>query len=259
MLRSLIQLLRRFNPYADPTIRHLWVYVRAIYLIRIRRRLRTLDSQDAVKANVAHNMRSIYSANRRMNLVLFPLAIIETLAAHSRILVIGPRNEFDLYTLAGLGFRIDNVVGLDLITYSPHVQLGDMHDMQFEDKSFDAVVCGWTLSYSTDPRRAAREMLRVTRPGGIVAIGVEYSNLSREAEQELLGYQLQELDKIGRRINSTGDIRALFEGEIGHVYFEHDAPQKVSHSAEGLAANVSNVALVFSRALVPAPAASEQG
>ncbi len=258
MLRSLSQFVRRFNPFAEPTIRHLWVYLRAFYLIRVRGRLRTLASQDAVKANVAHNMRSIYSANRRMYLLLYPLAIIETLDAQSRILVIGPRNEFDLYTLAGLGFRLENIVGLDLITYSPHVQLGDMHDMQFEDQSFDAVVCGWTLSYSTDPRRAAREILRVTRPGGIVAIGVEYSILDRQAEQSLLGYQLQELDKIGQRINSTSQLKALFEGQVGHVYFEHDAPNKVSHSATGLAANVSNVALVFSRAATTLPVPSVQ-
>jgi SAM-dependent methyltransferase len=247
MLRRLIQSLKQFNPLAEPTIRHYWVYLRALYFIRIRRRLRTLDSGDAVKANVLHNMRSIYGANRRMNLLLFPLAIIETLNVDSRILIIGPRNEFDLYSLAGLGFRIENMVGLDLISYSPYVKLGDMHSIPFDDHAFDAVVCGWTLSYSTNPRRAALEMVRVTRPGGIVAIGVEYSNLGPEDEKKLLGYQLQEFDRIEKRINSTADIKTLFEGEIGHVYFEHDAPLKISHSAEGLSKTVSNAAVVFSR------------
>lgn len=250
MLHRLIQSLRQINPLAEPTIRHYWVYLRALYFIRIRRRLRTLDSGDAVNANVSHNMRSIYGANRRMNLLLFPLAIIETLDIHSRILIIGPRNEFDLYSLVGLGFRIENMVGLDLISYSPHITLGDMHNIPFDDHAFDAVVCGWTLSYSTNPSRAAREMARVTRPGGIVAIGVEYSNMGPEDEKKLLGYQLQEFDKIEKRINSTADIKTLFEGEIGHVYFEHDAPLRVSHSADGLAKNVSNAAVVFSRASV---------
>jgi SAM-dependent methyltransferase len=183
-----------------------------------------------------------------MNLLLFPLAVIETLDARSRILIIGPRNEFDLYSLVGLGFLLENMVGLDLISYSPYVTLGDMHKIPFDDYAFDAVVCGWTLSYSTNPHQAALEMVRVTRPGGIVAIGVEYSNLGPEDERKLLGYQLQELDNIEKRINSTADIKKLFEGEIGHVYFEHDAPRKVSHSADGLAKAVSNAAVVFSRA-----------
>lgn len=248
MLRRLLSSLRQINPLAEPTIRHYWVLLRALYFIRIRKRLRTLDSDDAVRANVSHNMRSIFSANRRMNLLLFPLTVIETLDASSRILVIGPRNEFDLYSLAGLGFRLENVTGLDLISYSPHITLGDMHKIPFEDNAFDAVICGWTLSYSTNPRQAALEMLRVTRPGGILAVGVEYSNLGAEEEKKLLGYQLQELDKIKKRINSTSDIKALFEGQIGHVYFDHDAPRKISHSADGLEKSVSNAAVVFSRA-----------
>jgi SAM-dependent methyltransferase len=255
MLQRLIQSLKRINLLAEPTLRHYWVILRALYYIRIRKRLRTLDSGDAVKANVSHNMRSIYGANPRMNLLLFPLAVIETLNTGSRILVIGPRNEFDLYSLAGLGFRVENMVGLDLISYSPRVMLGDMHRMPFDDHAFDAVVCGWTLSYSTNPRQAALEMLRVTRPGGVVAVGVEYSELRPDEERALLGYQLQELDRIGKRVNSTADIKALFRGGIDHVYFEHDAPRKVSHSGSGFADKVSNVAVVFSRAAAdPAPA-----
>jgi SAM-dependent methyltransferase len=224
------------------------VVLRALYFIRLRKQLRTLDSEHALQANVMHNLRSIYGANRRMNLLLYPLAIIETLNARSRILVIGPRNEYDLYSLVALGFAIDNIVGLDLITYSPHIQLGDMHAMPFADASFDAVVCGWTLSYSTEPQRAAHEMARVVRPGGIVAVGVEYSDWQAEDEKKLLGYQLLERDKLAQRVNSSAAIKALFGPELGHVYFEHDAPRKVSHTAAGTRPDVSNVALVFSRA-----------
>lgn len=248
MLRRLTQFFGRITPLAEPAFRHLWVVLRAVYFIHIRRRLRTLDSGEAVRANVSHNMRSIYSANPRMNLLLRPLSVIETLDAASRILVIGPRNEYDLYTLVGLGFRLQNLVGLDLITYSPHIELGDMHRMRFGDGAFDAVVCGWTLSYSTDPRLAAGEIARVTRPGGIVAVGVEYSTLDSRSEKALLGYQLQEFDKIGERVNSTAAMRSLFGSSVGHVYFEHDAPLKSSHGAGGYAPRVSNVALVFSRA-----------
>lgn len=251
MLVKLIRSLRQLNLAAEPTLRHYWVYLRALYLIRVRRQLRTLDSEAAVRANVLHNLRSIYGANPRMNMLLYPLAIIETLGRDARILVIGPRNEFDLYTLAGLGFRKDRIEGLDLISYSPRIRLGDMHAIPFDDARFDAVVCGWTLSYSTDPLKAAREIARVVKPGGIVAIGVEYSNLGSRDEERLLGYRLQEQGTFGRRINSTADIRTLFDSAIDHVYFEHDAPRRVSHSASDYAHDVSNVALVFS---TPKPA-----
>ena len=64
---------------------------------------------------------------------------------------------------------------------------------------------------------------------------------------QLLGYELQEFDKLARRINSTADIRALFGAQVGHVYFDHDAPRKRSHGGQGTVADVSNVALVFER------------
>jgi len=230
---------------AEPTLRYIWVRLRAIYFIRIRRKLRTLDSADAVKSNTSHNMKSIYWANNRMHLLLYPLAVVETLRPDARILVVGPRNENDLYTLVGLGFHLENITGLDLISYSPHITLGDMHSIPFPDATFDAVVCGWTLSYSTNPQRAADELARVAKPGGMIAVGVEYSTLTPDDEKSLIGYQVQEFDRIGRRVNSTADLKALFASRLGTVYFEHDAPNRRSHTSAGLIPDVSNVALVF--------------
>jgi SAM-dependent methyltransferase len=234
--------VKRINLISEPTLRHVWVYLRAFYFIRMRRKLRTLSSEDSYKTTVMHNRRSLYAANNRMNLLLFPLSVIETLGPTSRILVIGPRNEHDLYTLVALGFSIENVVGLDLISYSPRITLGDMHAIPFPDNSFDAVVCGWTLSYSATPRRAADEIRRVVRAGGVVAIGVEYSTMTPSDEVRLLGYAVQD---SGRRINSSADIKELFGAAVGTIYFEHDAPNRISHTANQLDPRVSNVALIF--------------
>ena len=150
MIAKAWRALRAFNPMAEPVLRHAWVWLRTFWFIRLRGALRTADSEHAVRANVSHNLKGIYSANRRMNLLLYPLATIETLDPDARILLIGPRNEYDLFSLVGLGFRLDRITGLDLISYSPYIEIGDMHAMRFEDASFDAVVCGWTISYSTD-------------------------------------------------------------------------------------------------------------
>jgi SAM-dependent methyltransferase len=234
--------VKRINLAIEPTLRHLWVYLRAVYFIRIRRQLRTLNSEYSYKTTIMHNRRSLFGANDRMNLLLFPLSVIETLSPASKILVIGPRNENDLYSLVGLGFATKNIVGLDLISYSSRITLGDMHAIPFPDASFDAVVCGWTLSYSTAPRKVADEIRRVVKTGGIVAIGVEYSTMTARDEVELLGYEIQD---SGRRINSSADIKALFGGGVGTIYFEHDAPNRISHTASQLVPRVSNVALIF--------------
>jgi len=48
----------------------------------------------------------------------------------------------------------------------------DLEDIDLPDSSFDIVVCREGMMFSLDPVQAAREIVRVTRPGGRVAISV---------------------------------------------------------------------------------------
>jgi ubiquinone/menaquinone biosynthesis C-methylase UbiE len=57
-------------------------------------------------------------------------------------------------------------------TWAAQVELqqGSLHQLPFADASFDAVWCAGTLQYEADPIGAIREMVRVVRPGGKVAV-----------------------------------------------------------------------------------------
>ena len=136
--------------------------------------------------------------------------------------------------------------GLDLISYSPRVFIGDAHHMKYEDNYFDAVICGWTLSYSSTPNIMANEMLRVVKNKGVIAIGVEYSTLTKDEYEKLTGYSIQDFNLLDKRINSVDQITGLFSPNVKEIYFNHDAPNKISHTGNGYAANVSNVATIFS-------------
>ena len=48
----------------------------------------------------------------------------------------------------------------------------DLEDIDLPDSSFDIVVCREGMMFALDPAQAAREMARVIRPGGRVAISV---------------------------------------------------------------------------------------
>jgi SAM-dependent methyltransferase len=49
-------------------------------------------------------------------------------------------------------------------------QLGDAHELEFDDETFDVVIAHTMISHVTEPVRVLSEMARVTRKGGTVAI-----------------------------------------------------------------------------------------
>jgi SAM-dependent methyltransferase len=49
---------------------------------------------------------------------------------------------------------------------------GDTFSLPFRDDSFDKVICSEVMEHVHDYRAAARELARVTRPGGMVAITI---------------------------------------------------------------------------------------
>lgn len=240
-----LSLLRR-SLYLLPLYQIFVVRARLFWLVRVRKKLRLFDTQYAFEKTIMNNLKGLKHYNGRTDTLIKPLSVIETMNADSRLLIIGPRNEHDLFSAIGNGFSRDRVNGLDLISYSPMIDLGDMHATPYPDNSFDAVVVGWTLSYSREPRRFAQEMLRIVRDGGLIAVGVEYSTLTEEDSVALSGYAIQEKEYLEKRINSTNEILELFGDQVGHVFFNHDAPLRRSHTRERMIENVSKVAVIFS-------------
>lgn len=68
--------------------------------------------------------------------------------------------------LLAVGERAARARGLDV-----RWQLADAQDLPFDDASFDVVLSCVGAMFAPDQRAAARELLRVCRPGGMVALG----------------------------------------------------------------------------------------
>jgi ubiquinone/menaquinone biosynthesis C-methylase UbiE len=158
------------------------------------------------------------------------LLSLEFIDKNAKILVIGPRTENDILILNGYGFK--NIVGLDLITYSPYILLGDMHAMPFNDNYFDVVICGWTISYSKEPDIACNEIYRVLNSSGIAIFGFDHLNINNSNIKGDAPVQ-------PNRINSTSDIKKMFENKIHSVYAEYDAELK--HTSISEIKNVSGL------------------
>ncbi len=206
---------------------------RWFFFAKLMRRLRVLDSVSASGETVQPNLGGLqdFAQHRSLCLIRALTSAITVCRAgkaierydfpDERVLSIGPRSEGELLNLVGHGFRRANVRGLDLIAYSSWVDLGDMHAMPYADNSWDAIICGWVLAYSDQKQKAVDEIVRVARPGAVVAVGVEYCGLSNEQLVARYGY----LPGSAERIWSIREVEALFEGHIEQVYFRHDVAE----------------------------------
>lgn len=157
--------------------------------------------ENVVKYNLtAFDSDAAFGCGGRMNLVLYPLSALIQNPESARILIVGPRTEDDIFLARALG--IGDVTGLDLFTYSPHIRLGDMHETEFKNGEFDAVVLGWVLAYSSDPARAIKECLRITKPGGLLAIGWEWvPDSDKNTNTHIRGNPVNDVSDVSALVN----------------------------------------------------------
>jgi len=89
-----------------------------------------------------------------------------------------------------------------------------MHAMPYEDDSFDLVIAGWVLVYSSDPDQACREMLRVVRDGGIIAIGA--TRVAGEKRDKI------SLGRTDKHYPVADDLLSVFGSAVDNVYVKHN-------------------------------------
>lgn len=162
-------------------------------------------SPSMIPSTIQHNM-TIFNHLRtdffmnRIKYLYGPISAIGTVNKKSKILLIGSRTENEILYLKGYDY--DNIKAIDLIAYSPLIEIQDMHNLNFQDNCFDLVIMGWTLAYSTNPQKCASEIIRVLNNNGIVAIGQQASSSNLNG------------------INTIKDIHFLFESYINKIYFQ---------------------------------------
>lgn len=111
----------------------------------------------------------------------------------------------------------------ELATPNCQFDLGDVYSLKFNDASFDIVHAHQVLQHLKDPVAALREMLRVTKSGGIIAArDVDYGGMVWSPADPLLDrwnelyHQITEVDNVfadgGRHL--FGWLRQLPEVDI---------------------------------------------
>jgi len=105
--------------------------------------------------------------------------------------------------------------GIDRERRVPHLTyVGDVADMHMiPDASYDCILCIDVLEHVPDPRRVVREMSRVCKPGGILALSVPFLHRVHSAPDDywrFTEYGLRELLQEHFEILSMTDRGGLF-------------------------------------------------
>lgn len=125
----------------------------------------------------------------RSQLLLNPILSCLSLDKKScKVLSIGPRTEGEIFNIVKNGFNKNLVSAIDLQTYSPLIKLGDIHEIPFDDNSFDIVLCGWVLRYSYNRKKAISELIRVTKDKGIISIGSTYKDDDQFTNEKIVNF-----------------------------------------------------------------------
>lgn len=180
---------------------------------------------DAVMpGTVAHNRLQIddesFKSSRRSARLINPLTALDDIydnASSRKVLSIGPRTEMEILHLVGVGVLLENIKALDLISNSPWIDMGDMHAMPYQNQTFDITISGWVLGYSRDAQRAVDEMLRVTKSGGLVAIGCSYNPKADDLE-----YKGDENKIQGRIFRRASEFIDLIGSKLDSIHFQSE-------------------------------------
>ena len=147
------------------------------------------------------------------------IQVIERVARNKerlKVLTIGPRSEYEILALHAAGFAKDKTRGLDLFSYSPFIDIGDMHALPYESDSFDVILLSFALCYSKSQDVVAHEIMRVAKDRAVIAVGDEYKDES-SSESRLKTFRNE-----ATYVNSCDHILELFRGHVNAVFVRHE-------------------------------------
>lgn len=159
--------------------------------------------------------------------LMHAILLIERVARNKEqlsVLTIGPRSEYEILALHAAGFAKDKTRGLDLFSYSPFIDVGDMHALPYANGKFDVILLSFALCYSKNQGVVAGEIMRVARDRAIIAIGDEYKDESSGQNRQNV------FRNEATYVNSCDHILDLFRGRVKAVFVRH-GPEPPDYSA----------------------------
>jgi len=163
--------LNIYSIFRIPLFRQVYSRLRYYFFIYIRNLSKSDDVADVGWLEYSHSaFQKWQPLTRRIDFLISTLDIHRD-KKYSKLLVIGPRFECELFGYLSLGIKKKDLVAIDTFSYSPLINCGNMHDMkQLSDDSFDLIIVGWTIVYAKNPSQVFQELMRVTNSSGKIIL-----------------------------------------------------------------------------------------
>lgn len=210
--------------------------------------------REVLEMYLRHPYPSYSAAERR---AIFPAELaryrylgLEPFLPDARVLDVGCGTGHRVMPLAQ-HFRVREYVGLDHSSASldvartlareldfPGVTLteGDLFALPYPDASFDIVISQGVLHHTSDPRRGFRELVRVCKPGGFVAIYLYNKfnhwrhNLQKARVSHIAGTDLERRFQVAYRLYGRRPLADMSAADIAGFYDQYCHPHKSDHT-----------------------------
>lgn len=164
--------------------RYLLTIIRLIYFAKKNRtKIIKKNSKHSKKGTVERNIKSAlslrdcYSGERSSFFLTKYLDYYEvTKRENQKVLLVGPRNEGEIFNFLARGFQSKNIDAIDLFSYSPKIQIRDMHKINEIRKKYDLIYFGFILNYSKKVNLVLKKSLKILNQNGMIGISLETDN-----------------------------------------------------------------------------------
>ena len=189
-------------------IRYLLVLSRLFVFVFIFKKLHSIkESKKSISSTRDRNLKSLLSLRdcydgSRSEFFLKNLEKInsEKKINKSKVLIIGPRNEGEIFNFYAKGFSKKNITAIDLITYSKKVLAYDASMyLKNTKKKFDFIYFGFVINYFKNPKKILSYARNCLNNNGHIIVCSEVSRKikdTRKVEKTIKFQNLKNINKI---------------------------------------------------------------
>ena len=132
--------------------------------------------------------------------------------------------------------EVARALARELSFANARLEEGDLFELPFGDNSFDIVISQGVLHHTSDPLRGFKELVRVCKPGGFIAIYLYNKfnhwrhNLQKARVSRLAGADIERRFAVAHRLYGRRPVAEMSPADVAGFYDQYCHPHKSDHT-----------------------------